>query len=330
MPRPGERPDAAPIASVVIPAHNEAGVLGRLLDSLRSGVEPGALEVIVACNGCTDTTAEVARERGAVVVEVDTPSKVAALTAGDAVATAFPRCYVDADVVVTGRAVAEVARLLTESDVLCAAPPVRFDSRRRPWLVRAYHAGCVRDPYMNDGHVGTGFYALSEQGRKRLDQFPDVLRLLATARHQPPADDLFVRNVFAREERGVTSGEPFVLQAPWTMRAILRRRIRMFRANLELSAHPIFRTLPGTAELASNYVLRSVVAELRAMATDPRRVPDTVVYRGIDILAMVAARWRARVARPVASGRDHTTRPPAPPSNRAGQPPGPAAPPPGP
>ena len=307
----GERPGAAPVASVVIPAHNEATVLGRLLDSLRSGVEPGALEVVVACNGCTDATAEIARDRGAVVVEVDTASKVTALTAGDAAATVFPRCYIDADVVVTGGAVLEVARLLAEPGVLCAAPPVRFELTGRPWTVRAYHAACIRDPYMRDGHVGTGFYALSEQGRRRLDQHPDLLGLLAAARHQPPADDLFVRNLFSREQRRVTSGEPFVLHAPWTLRAVLRRRIRMFRANRELSAHPDYRRLPGTSELASRHLGESALAELRVLAADPRLLPSTVMYRGTDIVAMVAAGWRARAVRPVAWGRDHTTRSPA-------------------
>ena len=41
-----------PVASVVIPAHNEAAVLGRLLDALATGLGGHALEIIVACNGC--------------------------------------------------------------------------------------------------------------------------------------------------------------------------------------------------------------------------------------------------------------------------------------
>src|SRR5690349_20226188 len=89
------------IASIVIPAHNEASVLGRLLATLPADVDGRRLEVIVACNGCTDNTAAIAREWGATVVDVTTASKIAALNAADEVAVTFPRLYVDADVVLT-------------------------------------------------------------------------------------------------------------------------------------------------------------------------------------------------------------------------------------
>src|SRR5690554_6178651 len=298
MPREGRE---RPVASVVIPAHNEATVLGRLLDALRSGVEPGQLEVVVACNGCTDDTAAVAREHGATVVEIGAPSKMAALTAADAVATVFPRCYIDADVVVTGGAVMEVVRLLADPDARCAAPQVRFDLTERPWAVRAYHVAYLRDPYLSEEHVGSGFYALSEQGHRELARFPELLQLLTTARYQPPAEDLFVRNLFTRAQRRV-GPEPFVIQAPRTLRTLLRRRIRMFRANRELSAHPDFRTLPGTREYGFGHWSRKM------LLVPPCQLPDTIVYMTVDIVARIAARWPSRGLRPVEWGRDHTTR----------------------
>src|SRR3954453_3171433 len=90
----------AVLASVVIPAHDEASVIGRCLRALLAGAEPGELEVIVVCNGCHDDTAAVARAHApdAVVLELPAPSKPAALNAGDAEATRFPRIYLDADV----------------------------------------------------------------------------------------------------------------------------------------------------------------------------------------------------------------------------------------
>lgn len=290
-----------PVASVVIPAHNEANVLGRLLDALWSGVQPGQLEVVVACNGCTDGTAAVARERGALVIEVGVPSKMAALRAADTVATAFPRCYVDADALVTGSAVMEVVHLLADPDARCAAPPVRFDLAGRPWAVRAYHVAYLRDPYLREAHVGSGFYALSEPGHREFERFPEVLHLLTTARYQPPADDLFARNLFARAQRRVGS-EPFVVQAPRTLRALVRRRIRMFRANRELATHPDFRTLPGTREHSVRHWCRKM------LLVTPGQLPSTIVYLAVDLVARLAARWPSRGARPVEWGRDHTTR----------------------
>src|SRR5262245_58336894 len=49
------------MASVVIPAHNEARVIERGLSSLLEGARPGELEIVVVCNGCTDDTAARAR-----------------------------------------------------------------------------------------------------------------------------------------------------------------------------------------------------------------------------------------------------------------------------
>lgn len=294
-----------PIASVVVPAHNEAAVLGRCLDALQTGVEPGQLEIVVACNGCTDRTAAVARDRGVTVVEIDVASKVAALVAGDAAATAFPRCYVDADVVVTGAAVVQVAQVLAGGDIHCAAPPVRVELTGCAWPIRAYHTIWLRDPYMSDRTVGSGFYAVSRWGRQQIDRFPELMRLLVNARHQPPADDLFVRNLFHRAQRRAGPGEPFLIRAPRSLRVLLRRRIRMYRANRELAVHPDYRTLPGVRE----GVRRGWVP--RVIASEPWLVPGLLVYAAIELTAVVAARWQAHRTRPVAWGRDHTTRPAA-------------------
>src|ERR1035438_1575828 len=83
------------IGSVVIPAHDEAGVIRRCLDSLFTGFKPGELNVVVVCNGCRDDTAMLARASGhpVRVIELVRASKAAALRAGDAVALAFPRLY---------------------------------------------------------------------------------------------------------------------------------------------------------------------------------------------------------------------------------------------
>jgi len=226
-PRPGDDVlgAARPAASIVVPAHDEQAVIGRLLDSLAEGLDGARLDVVVACNGCTDRTADIARDRGARVVEVAEPSKIAALDAGDAAAVGFPRFYVDADVVLAGRAVLDVASALAEPGALAGAPPIRVDSDGRSWAVRGFYAVWDALPYFEDAPIGSGVYAVPEAGRARFDHFPDVI-----------ADDLFAPNLFRRSERRVPDTDPFVMErvagglGPRRHHPHRRRRSRRVRA----------------------------------------------------------------------------------------------------
>jgi len=88
--------------SLVIPAHNEAAYLPRLLDSVdvarqryhRGG---GAVQVIVADNASTDSTADLARGRGCEVVHVAERKIASARNGGTAAAVGPLLAYVDAD-----------------------------------------------------------------------------------------------------------------------------------------------------------------------------------------------------------------------------------------
>lgn len=57
-----------PFISVVIPAFNEEGFIGKTLKSLIKQNYPGSFEMIVVDNGSSDKTAEIARKHGAKVI----------------------------------------------------------------------------------------------------------------------------------------------------------------------------------------------------------------------------------------------------------------------
>src|SRR5262249_36020983 len=91
---------SGPVGSIVVPAHNEEALLGRLLSRLLEHAGPDEFDIVVGANGCTDGTEAVAagfapRVR---VVSTGIPSKRAALRLGDEAARGFPRLYVDGDV----------------------------------------------------------------------------------------------------------------------------------------------------------------------------------------------------------------------------------------
>lgn len=208
-----------PLASVVIPAHNEAGVIERCLDALFTGIDRGQLDVIVACNGCSDDTAMLARASGHPVrtLELPAPSKPAALRAGDEAALTLPRLYVDADVVLYGSsALAVVGRL--RAGAIAARPPIRYDSSRSSPSVRSYYRARSRMPSVLKSLWGAGVYGLSAEGRGRFDVFPDVV-----------ADDLWIDRVFASEEVEIVNCAPVAVNVPRRPRDlvhVLRRNCR--------------------------------------------------------------------------------------------------------
>lgn len=278
-----------PAASVIVPAHNEAAVLGRLLTSLPAVVGQRRLQVIVACNGCTDNTANIARNHGATVIELEAPSKIAALNAAEEFAEAFPRIYIDADVVVNGKTIEDLIVTLTESGVLCAAPPHRLELTGRSWLVRAYFTVWSEVMRLRNGYVGSGVYALSEKGRARFDRFPNVV-----------ADDTFVRNLFREAERQVVTTDPTVVETPRTLRSLFRRRVRVAIGNLQLRSRLDF-SLPGLSEPKQPWWL--------AVVKRPKLIPSGLVYAIVNLAAELVARRQLSVKRSVDWGRDETTRP---------------------
>jgi cellulose synthase/poly-beta-1,6-N-acetylglucosamine synthase-like glycosyltransferase len=70
----------SPMVSLVVAAHNEQGVIAaKVANALSLAYPRASLELIVACDGCTDTTAQRAREAGAdLVLELPRGGKVRA------------------------------------------------------------------------------------------------------------------------------------------------------------------------------------------------------------------------------------------------------------
>jgi len=281
-----------PRMSVVIPAHDEAAVLGRLLDALTGDPRSGELELVVVANGCTDATADVARAYGAsvAVVEIARASKIAALEAGDEEASAFPRAYVDADVLV------DVAALLALADelerpggALVASPRLEVDTDGASWLVRQHYRVWALTDYRRGGHIGSGVYALSSAGRARFGRWPDVI-----------ADDRFVQQLFLPEERRTLDAHAFSVRSARTIGSHLRRSTRIARGNLELPDAVQRATDAPTGARAANLV--------RRVAARPRLWPAFGVY------ALTSTLPRARARRLIAErteaewARDQTSR----------------------
>ncbi|QHC60119.1 glycosyltransferase [Rathayibacter sp. VKM Ac-2760] len=214
--------------SVVIPAHDEGAVIARLLGALVAGDPEGRLEIVVGANGCTDDTAAVARavDPRILVAETPRPSKIAGLNAADELATVLPRIYVDADVSVSAETLLALGdELARPGGPLAAAPEFRVDTSGASWPVRAHYAIWELSDYRTPGLVGSGIYGLSAEGRARFGAFPEII-----------ADDRFVQQLFAPEERLTLPGRSFSVRAPRRMRNQIKRTVRIAIGNAQLAA----------------------------------------------------------------------------------------------
>jgi glycosyltransferase involved in cell wall biosynthesis len=277
------------MTAIILPAHNESNVIQRSLRAMLRGCSTTA-EVIVVCNGCVDATADTARSAHVGVLVIETPigSKPHALNLGDRAAVSFPRVYADADVILPAESLARIVEHLQTGRSLAAAPQVRWDLEGASSAVRAFYNIDGRLPSSREGIGGSGVYALSEEGRKRFGEFPNIT-----------ADDAFVRRHFAPHERAVVEGAYSVVTPPKRLKGVVAIKTRSHFGNYEIDA--LYPHLRGNRGASNRRVL------LRLML-QPARWPALAVYGYVKVVAKIRAYWRWRMKRNVAWERDETSR----------------------
>lgn len=188
--------------SVIIPANNEEGYIGRCLHALAvqkaDDIAARPREIIVAANACTDATvAEAEAERPAleqagwhlVILDVAAPGKLNALNAAEKIAAGHVLAYLDADVIVGPDMVQALVAAL-DGDVPLYASGHLVVAPARSWVTRRFATTWQRLPFMTTNVQGAGLFAVNRAGRARWQGFPDII-----------ADDGFVRLMFAPHER---------------------------------------------------------------------------------------------------------------------------------
>jgi glycosyltransferase involved in cell wall biosynthesis len=211
------------IVSVILPASNEATLIGGCLDAVLTSDRPEGyeVEVIVVANGCHDATADVARGYAAQaeargwhlhVIDRTEGGKPGALNAGDAAATGSLRVYLDADVTVTPGVLAQLVAVLRTESACYASGAVQIAADGG--VSRAYARIWRRVPFMRDVVPGCGLFAVNAAGRKRWGAFPEII-----------SDDIFVRLQFTPSERqGVAASYRWPIAEGWRNLIKVRRR----------------------------------------------------------------------------------------------------------
>jgi glycosyltransferase involved in cell wall biosynthesis len=264
------------MVTVIVPAHNEARVIDRLLKRLVRDACPHELDVIVVANGCTDDTAKVAAACGPMIRVISTPvpSKHEALLAGNQAAIDFPRLYVDADVELGTSDIRALSAALQRPGILAAAPQRDVALDESPWPVRWYYDVWTRLPEVRNGLFGRGVIGLSAAGHDRVASLPPLL-----------ADDLAASLAFDRGERVIVDDARVLVHPPRTFGDLLRRRVRADTtvAQVEETAG----APPSTA--------RTRPSDLVSMITEqPWMAPRVAIFLAVAIIARSRSRRATR------------------------------------
>lgn len=186
--------------SIIIPANNEEGYIAACLDALAatSPLPDTRVEIIVAANGCTDATVDIASSyepimaaQGWSLVVLDIPEggKLNALNKADATAKGADRAYLDADVVLSPGVLSELTSVLARDGAVYTSGKLTI-APAQTWVTRAYARVWQRVPFMTDCVPGAGLFAVNAEGRARWGAFPDII-----------SDDTFIRLNFTPAER---------------------------------------------------------------------------------------------------------------------------------
>ncbi len=217
------------MATVIVPAHNEASVIEDCLNSIVN--QAGVDHIIVPCNGCTDNTAEIVKTKfpDVICLEIQKPSKTNALNIAEQKAkelgVSYPVFFIDADTQLSNNAIELIIQSMQNGNPLLAAPTPIINTSLSSWLVKTYYKVWLNLPYIKEGVIATCSFIVSEEGRKRFDKFADVI-----------GDDGFIRCHFKNKEIANIEGAEIYIRAPKDIFSLIKIKTRARLGNMELIA----------------------------------------------------------------------------------------------
>ncbi|MEM6475495.1 MAG: glycosyltransferase [Pseudomonadota bacterium] len=281
-----------PPFTVIIPAYNEEAVIARCLNTvLEQAPHDHKMQIIVAANGCKDRTVEIARATcpEALVLDIPEGSKSKAMNKANREAEHFPRIYLDADVQCGYPALEAVVNTLKQPGVMAASPAIKMDLSQSNWFIRAYYRVWMTQPYVTRSMVGSGCFGLSEEGYKKIGDFPHVT-----------GDDIWVYSRFTEEERrnvaANEAGDPVWFTVSPPRRALDQIRVE---ARRRLGNEEIRRDYPSAHYDGSN-----TPGDLRLALKNGASILDIVAYLAIKAAARLRARHSGRKSAAIIWERD--------------------------
>lgn len=270
--------------AIIIPAYNEAEFIDT---ALRALLECGSLQdvkVVVAANGCTDKTADIARKTLAdinasahvQVLDLAEGSKIKAIRAAEALLPAGARLYLDADAICPAETAISLLRAVGAKPT--QAPPCKIHhqvavptrkvdtSKITSAATHAFTDYFYELPWVKRQTTGRAAYALSAEIRATFDEFPDVV-----------ADDRWATASLS-DYRPVFVPEAVTIFPAETLGSLLAGRRRVYVGNL----NPAVATHDATTESRARGLLQT--------AKHPAKWPGLATFVVVNAIAKQQAR----------------------------------------
>lgn len=218
--------------TVIIPCYNEEHVIENCFQSLLNQKTSFSWQIIVVLNGCYDNTflivskyKKIFCERDILfsIIEIDSKGKTLALNHADSFVPSGIRVYLDADIIISPYVLFHIKELFDQNPRVQFCVPTIKIGYANSQISRLYGEVWHQLPYVRSGKVCCGFYAVSHEGRKQWDSFPNII-----------ADDKFVRSHFLDDEVQVLKTSSFTIQLPEGFVELVKVRGRWCRGNEQL------------------------------------------------------------------------------------------------
>ncbi len=274
-------------STILVPAHNEAGVIDRTLLLLSKGLPREDFHVVVIANGCADATASKARSvmPDATVIETSIAGKAHALNLGyERAAKDGPVVCLDADLEITAEALKSLVAPLLAGEALASCGHMDVAVADAAAWVRAYYQGWRMNPYFDQGKFG-GVFALSSQAAARIFPLPEIT-----------ADDEYVRRSFGAADTAFIEACRFTARAPQTLASLVKVRRRSIRGARQVTGLGL-----------PNPESRSLIILASRLLRSPRNLLPLATYGAVNAYVRMQLLFEPRSPSPLWE-RDLTTR----------------------
>lgn len=271
---------ATPRATILIPAYNEADVIGRTLTTVTAGMLPGEFRIVVVPNACHDETAAVARAAcpWARVIETQVPGKTHAMNLGHNAAPDGIKIVLDADLTLTADDLRALIAPLEAGQAEASCGRMKVDVTGCSAAVRGFYAIWSRRSYASGAKFG-GVFALSEAAAARIFPLPAVI-----------ADDTYISRSVPEADKAFTPDCSFTARAPRDLASLTRVRRRVLRGNRELKRMGVL-AQPEAAGAKRPGLLRRLPLQ-------PRLWTSLAIYTLVGLVARAGLEFEGRVSTP--------------------------------